>query len=117
MVNPILVTAAIIEKDGKYLITQRLQDAKALTNLWEFPGEKVELDENPKNCLEREILEELGIKIKAKNLFGREEYIYENGPHINLIGFYCDYVSGEIKHIGIQDHHWVCPNEMKSYNV
>ena len=116
MVDPILVTAAIIEKDGKYLITQRLQVAKALPNLWEFPGGKVELGENPKNCLEREILEELGIKIKAKNLFGREEYIYKNGPHISLIGFYCDYVSGKIQHIGIQNHHWVFPHEMRNYN-
>lgn len=116
MVNPILVTAAIIEKDGKYLITQRLQDAKALPNLWEFPGGKVDGNESPENCLEREILEELVIKIKVKNLFRREEYIYENGPHINLIGFYCDYISGKIQHIGVQNHQWVFPHKMRSYD-
>lgn len=113
---PILVTAAIIEKDRKYLITQRLKDAKSLPNLWEFPGGKIENNENPKNCLEREILEELGIEIKAKNLFGREDYIYEEGPHITLIGYYCDFVSGEIQHIGVQDHHWVYPNKMGNYD-
>lgn len=116
MSSLILVTAAIIERDGKYLITQRLANAKSLPNLLEFPGGKVNENESPENCLEREILEELVIKIKVKNLFGREDYIYENGPHIDLIGFYCDYISGKIQHIGIQNHHWMSPHEMRNYN-
>ena len=69
MTSLVLVTAAIIERDGKYLITQRLENAKSLPDLWEFPGGKVRPDENPRNCLEREILEELRIEIKVNNFF------------------------------------------------
>jgi hypothetical protein len=65
MVYPILVTAAIIKNKGKYLITQRPKD-KHNGLRWEFPGGKLNFGEEPRECLEREIQEELGIKIKAK---------------------------------------------------
>ena len=41
-----LVTAAIIEKEGRVLIAQRAQDDQ-LALKWEFPGGKVEAGESP----------------------------------------------------------------------
>jgi len=41
MAHRIRVVAAMIEKDGKYLITQRRPTA-TLPLLWEFPGGRVE---------------------------------------------------------------------------
>ena len=116
MSSHILVTAAIIEKARKYLITQRLKNAKYFPDLWEFPGGKLEPGENPRVCLEREIFEELGIEIKAGDIFGRTSYTHNENTHIELEGFYCDYISGKIQHLEVQDHKWAYPNEMKSYD-
>src|SRR5262245_62291771 len=60
------VVAAIIRKDGEILITQRLDNVH-LARFWEFPGGKVELGESFEVELEREIQEELGIKIRVND--------------------------------------------------
>ena len=115
MSPPILVTAAIIEEDGKYLITKRREDV-ILGGLWEFNGGKVKPGENLGLGLEREVFEELRIRIRVRDFFGSEDHVYDGGPHILLIGFHCDRISGKIQHIGVQDHRWVYPNEMRSYD-
>lgn len=56
------VTAGIIQKDGKILICQR-PEGKSLAGLWEFPGGKQEPGETLESCLERELKEELNLKI------------------------------------------------------
>ena len=56
------VVAAIIEKDGKYLITQRMADDD-FGLLWEFPGGTVKEGESEPEGLRREIKEELGMEI------------------------------------------------------
>lgn len=56
----IVVLAAIIERDGQLLVTRRL-DGTHLAGLWEFPGGKCEPGETHEACLERELLEELGV--------------------------------------------------------
>ena len=73
-----LVTAAIIFKDGHVLITRRKPDEK-LPGYWEFPGGKIEKDETPQQCIERELFEELGIKSKAGKIIAESEYHYEHG--------------------------------------
>ncbi len=58
----ILVSAvALIDRDGRVLLTQR-PEGKAMAGLWEFPGGKVEPDETPEAALIRELHEELGIE-------------------------------------------------------
>jgi 8-oxo-dGTP diphosphatase len=58
-VTPIVVAAAVIERDGSFLLTRRLKGTH-LEGTWEFPGGKCEPRETPAACLVREILEELG---------------------------------------------------------
>ena len=61
------VVAALIEKDGKYLIAQR-KAGSALGGLWEFPGGKVEAGESDTEALEREILEEFNTVVTVGKL-------------------------------------------------
>jgi mutator protein MutT len=56
----IVVLAAIVERDGRLLVTRRLTGTH-LAGLWEFPGGKCEAGETHEACLARELQEELGV--------------------------------------------------------
>jgi mutator protein MutT len=55
-----VVAAAIIERDGRLLLTRR-QRGVHLEGLWEFPGGKCEPGESLADCLARELREELAL--------------------------------------------------------
>ena len=59
----LVVAAALIDSDGRVLISQRPPD-KMLGGLWEFPGGKIEAGERPEQALIRELDEELGITVR-----------------------------------------------------
>jgi 8-oxo-dGTP diphosphatase len=116
MKYPILVTAAIIEDEGKFLITQRpIENHNG--GRWEFPGGKVDFGEDLRKCLEREIKEELGIIIKADKILEYSSHVYNETKHIVLVGFHCNYVSGKIQKHEIADYKWITLNEMKDYDI
>ncbi|NML10102.1 (deoxy)nucleoside triphosphate pyrophosphohydrolase [Sphingobium sp. AR-3-1] len=65
---PLLVVAvALIDADGRVLLQQR-PPGKAMADLWEFPGGKVEPGETPEAALVRELEEELGIETHSSCL-------------------------------------------------
>ena len=68
------VCAAMIYKDGKILISQRPKGDR-YEGKWEFPGGKREEGEDLKQCIEREIREELGLKIETEEILF--ETLYE----------------------------------------
>lgn len=113
---PILVTAAIIEDKGKFLITQRLKNSHNGLR-WEFPGGKLDFGEDPIDCLKREIMEELGIKISVGDILEYSSHVYSGEKHIVLLGFKCKYLSGKIKKAGINDFAWVSLEDMKEYDI
>jgi 8-oxo-dGTP diphosphatase len=58
----IIVVAAVIERDGLFLVTRR-QAGSHLEGYWEFPGGKCHPGEAQKQALRREIQEELDVEI------------------------------------------------------
>ncbi len=56
----IVVVAAVVIENARVLVTQRMAGAH-LAGMWEFPGGKVEPDEDPRDALARELREELGV--------------------------------------------------------
>jgi mutator protein MutT len=59
-VKTIVVTAAVIERDGRFLVTRRQQGVH-LEGCWEFPGGKCDPGEALVDCLMRELREELDV--------------------------------------------------------
>lgn len=58
------VAAAVIERpDGTFLLACR-PEGKPYPGYWEFPGGKIEPGEEPRAALDREIAEELGIRVR-----------------------------------------------------
>src|ERR1051326_8002428 len=86
------VVAAIIRRNGKILITQRLKNVH-LAGLWEFPGGKVEAGEALKDALVREIREELGIEVRVGDEFFRTEHDYPS-KSVRLYFFDCTVLTG-----------------------
>ena len=72
----IRVVAAVIEHEGKYLITQRRPTA-VLPLMWEFPGGKVEAGETDAAALKREVRHRLGVEIDVGQLISFVSHPYE----------------------------------------
>ncbi len=76
-----IVAGIILNPDkSQVFITKRHKDAHQ-GGLWEFPGGKVEPDEQPKEGLIRELYEEIGIKVTELSHF---EYLVHDYPDKSL---------------------------------
>jgi mutator protein MutT len=107
------VSAALIFRDGKLLITQR--HAKShLGGLWEFPGGKREAKENFRGCLVREIREELGIEISVGELFAEISHDYAE-KSVRLKFFLCGLIRGEPQTLGCAAFEWIRKSELADY--
>ena len=111
------VTAAIIQRDedGRILIAQRGIPSR-LAGKWEFPGGQIKSGEDLVTCLEREIWEELGIRISVGEPF--HAVLHDYGAHgtIRLNSFFCTIVEGEPKASVHADLRWVVPRELLAYD-
>lgn len=95
-----LVQKAIIKKDNKFLIVLRSPNAKFFPEHWDFPGGKLEPGEELFVGIEREVIEETSLKIKALEIIGTYEIDLElKGEKIpqRFIVYSTDIVSGDVK--------------------
>ncbi len=72
-----VVAAVIFAPDGRYLLAQR-PVGKVYAGYWEFPGGKIEPGESPRQALDRELLEELGIEVRRAYPWITRHYRYEH---------------------------------------
>ena len=110
-----LVTAAIIEENGRIFIARR-GPGKHLAGKWEFPGGKIEPGETPEQSLERELVEELGIHVRVGELLCSVRY---QSPAVNLelLAFRVTARTGDPVLHEHQDCRWVLPGELLSYDL
>lgn len=115
MDKPVIrVVAAVIEQDGRYLITQRNQ-AAILPLLWEFPGGKVEDGESDEAALVREVRGRIGVEVKVGAKIGEHFHPYPRYD-VHLTMFACSIVEGEHpRPITVNDLRWVPSAELGSY--
>jgi isopentenyl-diphosphate delta-isomerase len=113
MGEQIVVTAAIILHEGKILLAQRNPgDEHGL--LWEFPGGKLELNEQPPVGLQREIKEELDLDITVGEIF-QVECHHSPQKTVVLLSYLCYYSGGQAKTLDCHDFCWVQPDQLQNY--
>jgi len=108
------VSAGLIWKNGKLLIAKRPKGTHN-EGLWEFPGGKKEKGESMKDCLLREIEEELDIKVKVDQALFTVDHEYETKT-ICLHVFNCTLMKGKPKSLQGQKVRWIYPNDLPKYN-
>jgi A/G-specific adenine glycosylase len=108
------VTAAVIQRNGQVLITQRPANG-LLGSLWEFPGGKLRPGEDLAACLQREIKEELEAEILVGEPFGEYRHAYTHF-RVTLHAFLCQLDEGiPPRAVQVQDLRWVKPEELVDY--
>lgn len=112
----IVVVAALIKKEEKVLIARRLTGDKNVLGKWEFPGGKVEKNENEFEAIEREILEEFELTIKAKNFLVNNKCEYPDKT-IDLRLYNCEYISGDFNLHDHSEYQWVDKEQLLTYDL
>ena len=111
----IQVAAALLSKEGKYLLCQRPQSG-SFPLKWEFPGGKLEKDETPQQCVVREVREELDLDIRVTRLFDTTTYDYQPGC-VKLYFFFAEIMGGELN-LKVHDQvAWLTPEEILKYDL
>jgi mutator protein MutT len=105
----IVVTAAVVERDGGFLVTRR-QRGVHLEGYWEFPGGKCDPAEPLAACLVRELREELAVQAAVGDELFTTTYAYP-GRRVELHFFRCDLVGTPRPQQG-QEMRWVRREEL-----
>lgn len=109
------VTAAILVYNDKILIARRKRELRN-GGCWEFPGGKIKAGETPRQCLKRELKEEMGIEVKIAEQLGSETHDDGRGT-IRLLFYRTDWISGDMR---LQDHseiRWVSERQLLKYDL
>ena len=113
----IVVAGALIDADGRVLITKR-PNGKEMAGLWEFRGGKIEEGETPEQSLIRELKEELNIETKGSCLaplsFASHQY---EKFHLLMPLFICRRWWGNILALESQEVLWVWPKNLRDFDM
>ena len=109
----IRVVAAVLEQDGRYLITQR-RSAAVLPLMWEFPGGRVEDNELDAQALKREVMHRLGAEIDVGKLISFVSHPYEHYV-VDLFLYECRLLSPTLEPRAVSAFKWVTSAEFDQY--
>ena len=109
----IRVVAAMLEQNGRYLITQRRPSA-VLPLLWEFPGGRVEPGETDTQALQREVAHRLGAAIDVGKLISFVSHPYEHYV-VDLFLYECRLVGERLEPRNVSAYRWVSSAEFDQY--
>jgi 8-oxo-dGTP diphosphatase len=107
----IVVTAAVVEQDGCFLVTRRQQGVH-LEGFWEFPGGKCDAPESLGACLARELREELDVDARVGDEVFTTTHAYPD-RRVELHFMRCDLFGEPRPQLG-QEMRWVPRAELSS---
>ncbi len=109
------VVAAVLEIEGRILIGQRKAGSRHALK-WEFPGGKVEPNEELRSALARELQEELSITAQIGPELDRYDFRYGNGPLTELVFFHVTDFTGQIQNLAFEQIAWARRAELGSFD-
>lgn len=116
MIFLIKVVAALIKSENRVLIAKRLTGDKNVYGKWEFPGGKVEQGETEENAIEREMLEEFELKVKAEKFLVNNICKYPT-KIVDLRLYECKYLGGTFKLNDHSEYTWVKTDKLLDYDL
>jgi mutator protein MutT len=108
-----VVVAAVIERDGAFLVTRRIEGSH-LGGLWEFPGGKIATGETHAEALTREIREELDAGVEVGALLFETQFAYAERA-VSLHFYHC-VLRGTPRPLLGQQMKWVPRAELRALN-
>ena len=119
--HPQVAVGAIVFKNDRVLLVRRGQSPSE--GLWAIPGGSVELGETLQEATEREIFEESGLTIKAKEPVFTFDFVEHDDTgriryHYVIVDLLADYVTGEPRPgDDVTEARWVSSQEMQRLEV
>jgi mutator protein MutT len=107
----VIVVAAVVEEQGRFLVTRRPAGVH-LGGMWEFPGGKIDENEGHAAALEREIREELGVDVAVRDLTYETVHAYPDRT-VALYFYRCRLLGTPRPLLG-QEMRWVAREELAS---
>lgn len=109
------VVVALIVRGDEVLICRRRAD-QPMALKWEFPGGKIEPNEQPVDALKRELQEELGIEAEIGAEVAHFRHQYKRGGMVELAFFRVENFSGELQNMIFAEVRWVKRTELPAYD-
>jgi 8-oxo-dGTP diphosphatase len=107
------VAAGLIHHEGRYLIARR-KPGVHLAGFWEFPGGKREPGESLAECLQRELSEELSIRVDFPIPYQIVRHDYPEKT-VELHFFRCAIEQGQAAPVDCEEIRWVLPEELTQF--
>jgi 8-oxo-dGTP diphosphatase len=111
----ISVKSFIVNKNGELLLIKRRDSDVNKPGIWEIPGGRLKLGEDPFNGLKRETFEETGLNIEIKNPLKVQHFTRDDGQKITMITFLCSSLTDSVvlseEH---EDFIWISLNQALS---
>ncbi len=92
-----IAAKSFIVDNDKLLILKRRPNDVQKPSIWEIPGGRLELGEDPKEGLIREAKEETNLDIKIKSPLNVKHFTRDDGQTITMLIFLCQALNNEIK--------------------
>jgi 8-oxo-dGTP diphosphatase len=112
-IKTVRVVAAVVEDNGRYLITQRRPTA-VLPLMWEFPGGRVEEGETDAAALQREVRHRLAVDITVGQLISFVSHPYDRYV-VDLYLYECKLVQGEPTARNVHAFRWATSAQFDQY--
>jgi 8-oxo-dGTP diphosphatase len=109
-----IIGVAVIWNEQEQILIDRRRPEGAMGGLWEFPGGKIEPGETIPECIEREIYEELGIKIAVGEHLITIDHTYTH-LRVTLTVHHCRHLTGVPQPLECDEIRWVGLNELEEF--
>ena len=111
--HQVIGVGVVLNAAGEVLIDQRLEEG-LLGGMWEFPGGKQEAGETIGACIDRELMEELGITVQVGEELITVDHAYSH-KKLRFVVHLCTWVSGDPQPLASQQVRWVRPESLNNY--